>query len=554
MSLAEYNDRSELKRYRSYRMSSIEGAVHDPLSVPGRHHSYDYDGAGNRVSYGVNTATSNLWGQQTTYEERSGADWIARFEREYLARLTPEVRRYDGRGNLVEDGEWHYHYDAENRLVEMERRAEIRAAGSPRLKLRFAYDYLHRRIAKTVYSHYDGMEYTQEATTFYGYVGTRLALEMDGDGEVLRKYFWRSGAAQAGGLLMSVDYTDGVNYAYPAYDGGGNVVGWFDPATNSAEGFYEYSPYGETLRASGPIERMPFRHGTQYHDVETGLYSYLFRYYDPGTARWLNRDPIGHDGGFNLYAYVGNNPLNMIDLLGLCGSDNNSGEGMNAGSFEVPRIEPRVDIGGVSMTIQEYRDMQTWTEDAAFLGFGDVPRGKALATQAVMGSQHNFRWGSDYLDWPQRSPAEPEANLQNPHQVHETNSLPDAPVYQRAGSSLGNALSRIPILGYVLGPVGDIASGAGNIFSGNFGAGLSQIGYGVGDFAAATITDAVDFAVGITVGKMYAIGESIRNRSIGQFMASVIIPHHGAMTGANWGYNTIGHDNRSLVLRWNRLD
>jgi hypothetical protein len=44
---------------------------------------------------------------------------------------------------------------------------------------------------------------------------------------------------------------------------------------------------------------------------------YGFRYYDPETGRWPNRDPIGEEGGFNVYGFVGNDGVNMADVLGL---------------------------------------------------------------------------------------------------------------------------------------------------------------------------------------------------------------------------------------------
>ncbi len=40
-------------------------------------------------------------------------------------------------------------------------------------------------------------------------------------------------------------------------------------------------------------------------------------FYDPGSQRWLNRDPIGEGGGVNLYAYVGNDPVNEADPEGM---------------------------------------------------------------------------------------------------------------------------------------------------------------------------------------------------------------------------------------------
>jgi uncharacterized protein RhaS with RHS repeats len=44
---------------------------------------------------------------------------------------------------------------------------------------------------------------------------------------------------------------------------------------------------------------------------------YGFRYYDPETGRWPNRDPIGERGGLNLYGFVGQNAVNRVDLLGM---------------------------------------------------------------------------------------------------------------------------------------------------------------------------------------------------------------------------------------------
>ena len=50
---------------------------------------------------------------------------------------------------------------------------------------------------------------------------------------------------------------------------------------------------------------------------ETGLVYFGFRYYVPEVGRWLSEDPIGEEGGVNLYGYVGGIVTSRIDVLGL---------------------------------------------------------------------------------------------------------------------------------------------------------------------------------------------------------------------------------------------
>ena len=55
----------------------------------------------------------------------------------------------------------------------------------------------------------------------------------------------------------------------------------------------------------------------EFLDTDSGLYNYGFRFYNPSLGRWLSRDPIGEEGGLNLYGFTGNDAVNKWDILGM---------------------------------------------------------------------------------------------------------------------------------------------------------------------------------------------------------------------------------------------
>jgi len=79
---------------------------------------------------------------------------------------------------------------------------------------------------------------------------------------------------------------------------------------------YQYDPFGCIEQANESVSQ-PLRFTGREYEPETGLYYYRARYYDPELGRFLSEDPIGLAGGINLYAYVGNDPVNARDPYGL---------------------------------------------------------------------------------------------------------------------------------------------------------------------------------------------------------------------------------------------
>jgi RHS repeat-associated protein len=77
-----------------------------------------------------------------------------------------------------------------------------------------------------------------------------------------------------------------------------------------------YSPFGETVEATGEVNEIPLRFSTKYFDEEAGLYWYGYRHYHLGLGRWLTRDVIELLERRNLYEFVNNDPINTIDTKG----------------------------------------------------------------------------------------------------------------------------------------------------------------------------------------------------------------------------------------------
>src|SRR5262249_22896729 len=76
----------------------------------------------------------------------------------------------------------------------------------------------------------------------------------------------------------------------------------------------EYTPYGET--SFGTYARKRYRFTGKERDEESGLYYHGARYYAPWLARWPSCDPLGIADGMNLYRYVHNNPVRLVDPSG----------------------------------------------------------------------------------------------------------------------------------------------------------------------------------------------------------------------------------------------
>jgi RHS repeat-associated protein len=255
---------------------------------------------------------------------------------------------YDDDGNLLTDGRFTYTWDGENRLKGI----SWTAPGNTPARIAYTYDGYSRRVLKQEFRTSGGIEYSIDYIGFiydgWNHVMTvrlntnntpvgRVASYVWGPdvGSGYGEYAGHQKAGGVGGLCLVLDgsttsyynpYYGTINDLadddyFPLMDRMGNVTGYRKAATTEAadslSAVYEYDAFGQEIRSVGPAsDTQPYRFSTKFTEGSTGLVYYGFRWYDAGKGRWVNRDPIGEEGGVNLYGMVGNNIIWALDILG----------------------------------------------------------------------------------------------------------------------------------------------------------------------------------------------------------------------------------------------
>jgi RHS repeat-associated protein len=158
----------------------------------------------------------------------------------------------------------------------------------------------------------------------------------------------------------------------------GSVRAVVDVAGDSLVQRIDYGPWGEVIVDTNPGFQ-PFGFAGGLYSSETGLVRFGARDYDPVLGRWTAKDPLLFDGGdTNLYAYTGNDPVNLVDPLGMC-PENPLSDAVDFGAGFVPGLSSLADL----YTVLTGRNMFTG-RDAG--GFGRAASLVGLVTP-VSGSQ-----------------------------------------------------------------------------------------------------------------------------------------------------------------------
>ncbi len=257
--------------------------------------TFQLDGAGNWMK---RNGSANQVNEMNEYVQFAGAP-----------------QRHDGNGNLAEDDQNRYEYDAFNRLRQVTRRSDNAVVAV------YRYDAFSRRVGRTVVNSGDLNERVQ-----YAYDGWQVVEEQQGDST--QQYVYGMGIDEP--LTMDQDANnDGIiDATFFYHDNGRLYITALTDDTGAVIERYSYDAYGApkiTDAEGAPRQRSAvgntFLFTGRRFDPETGFYHYRMRYLNPVTGRFLERDPIGMwtDGVNvgNAYTYVGNNPVNRIDPLGI---------------------------------------------------------------------------------------------------------------------------------------------------------------------------------------------------------------------------------------------
>jgi RHS repeat-associated protein len=259
-----------------------------------------------------------------------------------------------------------YAYDFENRVVSVTRQV----TGNPNADtVTFKYDPFGRRIEKNVSTYESGLSTTYKYT--YVYDNEDIILEVLERTQSGNTTTTTTAYTHGPGIDEPLSLArDGQKYYYHA-DGLGSITSMTD-STQAVVNRYSYDSFGVVKRAETVCNDFTYT-GREY-DYETGLYYYRARYYDPEAGRFVNKDPIGFEGGdvnlygyvdsvgkplteTNLYLYTANSPVNRIDPLGLDWLDDLAD--FSAGMGDT------LTFGGTKLIREQWNEAYGWGEDAA---------------------------------------------------------------------------------------------------------------------------------------------------------------------------------------------
>jgi RHS repeat-associated protein len=291
---AAYNANNQLTSTSGGGKVRFKGSVNEPATVTVGGTSAFVTNNQFMADITLNSGSTNV---AVSAQDYSGNSTNASYSLNVTA-ATAKTFLYDLNGNTTNMNSGGvntaYEWDAKDQLVKISTNGVAVTD--------FAYDGMGRRVQEI--NHSGG----SSTTNFYVWSALSIAEERSGsNGTTVEKRYFGQGvqrvnASSPGKYIFNRDHLGSIR----------EVIN----SAGSVAARYDYDPYGRRTLVSG-TDLADFGFTGHYYHGESGLHLAPYRAYSADLGRWLSRDPISEDGGINVYAYVFNSPIELIDFDGL---------------------------------------------------------------------------------------------------------------------------------------------------------------------------------------------------------------------------------------------
>jgi RHS repeat-associated protein len=317
----------------NYAYDALDRLINAATDAPASATAYAFDAVGNRLSKtgsvlapdaGVPELPVAPQPEQVAYTYNAANQLTEISDQKSVTGLA-----YNANGDRIRETEiltdgttllTDYRYDREDRLVGVTKTVSDSAALTVTMVATYTYDGYGRRAFKEVAEYTSPITYHASRFTYLYDSLDIIGVTLEANDAVTETYYYLAPSPITGlrrlvemERLPNPDTGFAGDHYWYQLDGLDSVIALTDESGAISDALL-YEEYGQQLVSMSELQ--VFAYTGQDYDVETGLYHFYARYYDPTNGIWLTQDPYRDISFTNRYVYVANNPVNLYDILG----------------------------------------------------------------------------------------------------------------------------------------------------------------------------------------------------------------------------------------------